>query len=209
LPATRRNQDNIRPRVGSALSGGAYVGAGRSATDLNDGAVRILRNVVHVHRNAVHGDILPKVLSVEPEQFPEPQPRGSRPLLTNEISGATKHARQDRPPRPLRVQAEPLCRIVETDHADGAFDDPLARRLDVLRLAPRRIRRPLAQTRHAANGDVRLARSTALALPFRSASGALATVVHMVDAASYRPAACQPIKSLHHVIDDTQRTERT
>jgi hypothetical protein len=27
--------------------------------------------------------------------------------------------------------------------------------------------------------------------------------------ASYRPAACQPIKSLHHVIDDAQRTERT
>src|SRR5262249_32548906 len=27
--------------------------------------------------------------------------------------------------------------------------------------------------------------------------------------ASHRPAACQPIKSLHHVIDDAQRTERT
>src|SRR5262245_22013341 len=27
--------------------------------------------------------------------------------------------------------------------------------------------------------------------------------------ASYRPAACRPIKSLHHVIDDAQRTERT
>src|SRR5262249_27299291 len=27
--------------------------------------------------------------------------------------------------------------------------------------------------------------------------------------ASYRPAACQPITSLHHVIDDAQRTERT
>src|SRR6516225_6901621 len=26
--------------------------------------------------------------------------------------------------------------------------------------------------------------------------------------ASYRPAACQPIKSLHHVIDDAPRTER-
>src|SRR5262249_42006436 len=27
--------------------------------------------------------------------------------------------------------------------------------------------------------------------------------------ASYRPAACQPIQSLHHVIEDAQRTERT
>src|SRR5215470_8381058 len=27
--------------------------------------------------------------------------------------------------------------------------------------------------------------------------------------ASYRPGACQPMKSLHHVIDDAQRTERT
>ena len=40
-----------------------------------------------------------------------------------------------------------------------------------------------------------------------SANGTLATVVHMVDA-RFIPAG-QPIKSLHHVIDDAQRTERT
>ena len=57
---------------------------------------------------------------------------------------------------------------------------------------------------------MRLARSTAIALPSRSASGALATAVQMVDGPLYyRPTACQPIKSLHHVIDDAQRTERT
>jgi hypothetical protein len=32
---------------------------------------------------------------------------------------------------------------------------------------------------------------------------------HIKDARFYRPAACQPIKSLHHFIDDAQRTERT
>ena len=36
----------------------------------------------------------------------------------------------------------------------------------------------------------------------------LASVVHLVDARFTPPPACQPIKSLHHVIEDAQRTER-